>query len=115
MIGRNYSLPRIEGRTAQYGIVSKRIVDNKECNILSNLLRAIINRHGQCHYTEGVYSRSSKPDERCIGQYKPFFRNPYLLEHRLIEDISKASIILYPYVNNECIVIWVVETSSIFL
>ena len=63
MIGRSHGLPRIEGRPTQYGIVSRQTVDNKECNILSNLLRVIIDRYGQCNCTEGVYFRSSKPDE----------------------------------------------------
>ena len=78
---------------AQYGIVSRRTVDNKECNILSDLLKVITNCHGQCDRTEGVYFRSSEPNERCIGRYEPFSLDPHLLERRVIKDISKASII----------------------
>ena len=36
--------------------------------------------------TEGLYSCSFKPNERCIGRYKPFFLDPHLLECQVIED-----------------------------
>ena len=78
---------------AQYDIVSRRTVDNKECNILSDLLKVITNCHGQCDRTEGVYFHSSIPNERCISRYEPFSLDPHLLERRVIKDISKASII----------------------
>ena len=61
--------------------------------ILSNLLRVITIRHGQCDRIEGVYSRSSKPDERCIGRYELFSLDPHLLECWVIEDINRAFII----------------------
>ena len=78
---------------AQYGIVSRRIVNNKECNILSDLLKVITNCHGQCDCTDGVYFHSSEPNEWCIGRYESFSLDPHLLERRVIKDISKASII----------------------
>ena len=77
----------------QYGIISRRTVDDKECNILSNLLRVITNRHGQCDRTERVYFRSSEPNEWRISRYKLFSLDPHLLERQIIEDISRASII----------------------
>ena len=78
---------------AQYDIISRRTVDNKECNILSDLLKVITNCHGQCDRTEGVYSHSSEPNERFIGRYELFSLDPHLLERRVIENISRASII----------------------
>ena len=78
---------------AQYGIISRRTVDNKECNILSDLLRVITNCHGQCDCTDGVYFHSFEPNEWCIGRYESFSLDPHLLERRVIKDISKASII----------------------
>ena len=40
---------------AQDGIVSRRTVNNQECDILGNLLRVITDCYGQSDYTEGVY------------------------------------------------------------
>ncbi|XP_065627112.1 uncharacterized protein LOC111997832 [Quercus suber] len=78
----------------------------------------------QSDRTEGVYSYSSKSNERCIGWNQPFFFNPHLLECRVVEDISKNPIVYkdpvgvvvpYPYANYERIVVWVVEMAGIFL
>ena len=106
------------------GIVSGRVIDNKECNILSDLLRIITNRYRQCDCAEGVYFSPSEPNEWSVGQDQPFSVNPYLLECRVVEDVSKALIVnqdlvcvvvSYSYFDDECIIMWVVETSSIFL
>ena len=86
-------------------------------------MRIITNRNRQCDRIEGVYFSPSKPNERGIGWDQLFFVNPHLLECQVVEDISRASIVdqgpvcvvvSYPYANDECIVIWVVETSGIF-
>ena len=42
MVGRNYGLPRVEGRSYEDGIIGGRAINNKECSILSDLLRVII-------------------------------------------------------------------------
>ena len=51
-----------------------------------------------------------------------FFINPHLLEHRIIENVYGASVVdqdlvcvIVPYldVNDECIIMQVVKTSSI--
>ena len=78
---------------AQYGIVSRRTVDNKECNILSDLLKVITNCHGQCDRTEGVYFRSSEPNKWCVVWYESLSLNPHLLERWVVENINRASII----------------------
>ena len=78
---------------ASCGIISRGTVDDKECNILSNLLRVLTNCHRQCDRTEGVYFHSSKPQEWCIGRYELFSLDPHLLECWVIKDISRASII----------------------
>ena len=93
VIGWSHGLPWIEDRLAQYGIVSGRAVDDKESNILSDLLRVISYRHEQYNFSNGIYFRSSESDEWCIGQYELFFFDSHLLEHRVIEDISRASIV----------------------
>ena len=124
MVGRSYSLPRVEGRSSKDGIVGGQAVDNKECNILSDLLRIITNCYGQCDCVKGVYFCPSKPNEWGVGWDQPFSVNPHLLKCRVVEDVSGAFvvnqdpmcvIISYSYANDRCIVMWVVETSSIFL
>ena len=79
--------------SAQYGIVGRLAVDNKECNILSNLLRVVTDRYGHCDHIEGVYPRSSEPNERCVGWHESLLLDPHLLECLVVEDTSRASII----------------------
>ena len=88
------------------------------------MLRIITNCYGQCDCVKGVYFCPSKPNEWGVGWDQPFSVNPHLLKCRVVEDVSGASvvnqdpmcvIISYSYANDECIVMWVVETSSIFL
>ena len=88
------------------------------------MLRIITNCHKQHDYTKGMYFCPSKPNKQGVGLDQPFSINPYLLEHRVVEDVSGASVVnedlvcivvSYPYVDDECIVMQVVETSSIFL
>ena len=55
VVGRSYGLPRVEGRSSEDGIIGGQAVDNKEFNILSDLLEVITNRYGQCDCTEGVF------------------------------------------------------------
>ena len=105
------------------GIIGRRAVDNKECNIFSDLLRIITNHNGQYDCAEGVYFSPSKLDKWGVSLDQPFSINPHLLECRIVEDVNRASvvdqdlvcvIVSYPYTNDECIVIRVVETLSIF-
>ena len=123
VVGQSHDLPRVEGRSSKDGSIVKRSVDHKECNVFSELLRIITNRNGQRDRTKGVYFSPSKPNESGVGRAQLFSVNPHLLECRVVEDISRASIvdqdlvcvvISYSYANNECIIMRVVETSGIF-
>ena len=78
---------------AQYGIVSRLAVDDKESNILSDLLRVISYCHGQYDCFNGIYFHSSKSDEWCKFWYEPLFLDSHLLERRVIEDINRVSIV----------------------
>ena len=87
------------------------------------MLRVVTDHHRQCDRAEGVYPCSSEPNEWHVGLYESLSLNPYLLEHRVAKDISRASIINLDWVrivvryldtNNECFVMWVVEVSSVF-
>ena len=123
VIGWSHDLPWVKGKSAQYGIVGKWAINNKECNILTNLLRVVADRHGQCDRVEKVDTCSSKPNEWHISWYESLSFDLHLLECRVIEDISRTSIINqdpvsiivpYPNTNNECIVVWVVEMTNVF-
>ena len=92
VVGRSYGLPRVEGRSSEDGIIGGRAVDNKECNILSDLLGVITNRYGQRDCTEGVFFCPSEPNEWGIGRGQPFSVNPHLLECRIVKDVSRASV-----------------------
>ena len=94
-------------------IIGGQAVDNKEGNILSDLVGVITNRYGQHDYIKGVYFFPSEPNEWDVGRDQPFSINLHLLERRVVEDVSKASIVdqdsmcvvvSYPYANDECIV-----------
>ena len=83
-------------------------------------MRVITDRH----VAEGVYTHSSESNEQCIGWNQPFSLNPHLLKCWVVKDISRAPIVhkdlvgvvvLHPYANYKCIVMWVMETSDIFL
>ena len=87
------------------------------------MLRVVIDRHGQCDRAEGVDTCSSKPNERHVGWYESLSFDLHLLECRVVEDISRTSIINqdlvsivvpYPNTNNEFIVVWVVEMTNVF-
>ena len=88
------------------------------------MLRIITNRYRQRDYAKGMYFCPFEPNKQGVGLDQPFLVNPYLLEHRVVEDVSGAYVVnedlvcivvSYPYVDDECIVMQVVETSSIFL
>ena len=120
----SYRLSWFRGRTAQNGVVSRRTVNNQEWDIFGNLLKAIIDCHGQSDRTKGIYSCSSESKERCVGWNQLFSLNPHLIERQVVKDISKAPIVYkdpvgavvpHPYAYYERIVMWVVETPSIFL
>ena len=124
VVGRSYGLPRVKGRTAQDGIVGRRIVNNQYRDIPSDLLRVITDRHKQSNYTKVVYFCPSESNEQCVGWNQPFSLNPHLLECRVVEDISKAPIVykdpmsvVVPnlHADYKHIIVWVVETSSILL
>ena len=87
-------------------------------------MRIITNHYKQHDYAKGVYFCPSEPNEWSVGRNQPFSINPHLLEYRVVEDVSGASVVnqepvcvvvSYPYANDECIIMQVVETSSIFL
>ena len=63
MVGRSYNLSRVKGRLFEDSIIGERVVDNKECDIFSDLLRVITNRNGQRDCTEGVYFSPSETNE----------------------------------------------------
>ena len=81
LVGRSYGLPWVKGRLSEDGIISGQAVDNKECNIFSDLLKVITNRNGQRDGTDEVYFSPSKTNEWGIGRDQPFFVNPHLLKH----------------------------------
>ena len=71
-----------------------------------------------------MYPRSSESNEWCVGQSQLFSLNPHLLECRGVEDISRVVVVHkelvcvvvpYTYADHKCIVMWVMETSCIFL
>ena len=93
MVGRSYDLPRVEGRSSEDGIIGRRVVDNKECNIFSDLLRIITNCNEQRDYAKGVYFSPSEPDEWGIGWDQPFSINPHLLERQVVKDVNRASVV----------------------
>ena len=68
-------------------IIGGQVADNKECNIFSDLLRIITNCNGQCD---------------CAGG------------RGVVDQDSVCVVISYPYANDECIIMQVVEMSSIF-
>ena len=87
------------------------------------MLRIITNRNWQHDHTKGIYFSPSKHNKWGIDRDQLFSINPFLLERQVVEDINRASVIdqdtvcvvvSYPYANNECIVMRVVETSGIF-
>ena len=123
VVGRSYGLPRVDGRSFEDGIIGGRAVDNKECNILSDFLGVITNRYGKRDYVEWVYFCPSEPNEWGVGRGHPFFVNPHLLECRVVKDVSRVFVVnqdpicvvgSYLYANDECIIMRVVETLSIF-
>ena len=67
VVGRSYGLPRVEGRSSEDGIIGERAVNNKECNILSDLLKVIMNRYGQRDCVEGIYFYPSEANEWGVG------------------------------------------------
>ena len=124
VVSGRYSLSQVKGKLTQDGVVSEQTINNQKLDIFGDLLRVITNRHEQSDHTEGVYSCSSKSNEQSVGWNQLFSFNPHLLECWVVEDISRALIVYkdpvgvvvpYPYANYEHIVVWVVETSSIFL
>ena len=87
-------------------------------------MRVITDYYRQSDHIERVYSCSFKFHKWCIGRNQPFSLNSHLLEHLVVEDISKAHIVLkdlvgvvvpYPSANYVRFVVWVVEMPSIFL
>ena len=42
-------------------------MDNKECDIPSDLLKIVLDCYRQCDRAKGVYFRSSKPNEWSVG------------------------------------------------
>ena len=66
----------------------------------------------------------SKPNEWGVGRNQPFSINHHLLKRWVVENVRGAFVvnhdpicvvISYPYANDKCIVMPVVETLSIFL
>ena len=49
--------------------------------------------HEQGDRTEGVDSCSFESNKRCVGWNQPFSLDPHLLERRIVEDISRVSIV----------------------
>ena len=76
VVGQSHDLPRVEGRSSEDGIIGRRVVDNKECNIFSDLLRIITNCNGKCDCTEGVYFSPFEPNEWGVGQDQLFSVHP---------------------------------------
>ena len=108
----------------QDGVVGRRTINNQEQDIFGDLLRVITDHHKQSDYAKRVYSHSFESNEWCVGWNQSFSLNPYLLEHRVVEDISRAPIVhmdplgvVVPhlYANYERIIIWVMEMLGIFL
>ena len=113
VVGQSHSLPRVEGRSSEDGIIGGRAVNNKECNIFSDLLRIITSRNEQRDHIEGVYFSPSEHNEWGVGRDQLFSLNPYLIKCRVVEDISRASVVnqdsvcvvvSYSYAKDECIV-----------
>ena len=75
VIGQSYSLSRVEGRSSEDGIVGRRVIDNKEYNILSDLLRIITNCYRQRDCVKGVYFCPSERNKWGIGWVQPFSVN----------------------------------------
>ena len=57
------------------------------------LLRVITDCYGKSDHIEGAYSFSFESNEWRISWNHPFSLNPHLLERRVVEDISRASIV----------------------
>ena len=71
-----------------------------------------------CRGGGAVYLSPFEPDKKGIGWDQPFSVHPHLLECQVVEDVSRASVvdqdsvcvvISYPYANDECIIMQVVE------
>ena len=54
VIGWSYDLPWVKGWSSYDGIIGGGAIDNKECNIFSDLPRVIPNCYRQCDHAKGV-------------------------------------------------------------
>ena len=96
MVGWSYNLPWVKGRLSKDDIIGGQAVDNKECNIFSDLLRIITNRNGQWDCAGGggaVYLSPFEPNKKGIGWDQPFSVHPHLLECQVVEDVSRPSVV----------------------
>ena len=67
MVGRRYNLPRVKGRSPYDDVVCRGAIDNRECNIFSDLLRIVSDCYRQDDYAEGIYFCTPKSNKWSVG------------------------------------------------